>query len=351
MFAAPLSYLPDSEPDWSSTAMPTNRRCTVCGDFTATRRGLYCKEHSPSSKLAAKKASLARLEAEPPALQPQSAMVSLSNEIRSLQQLAGEEEQESAAEQFCPGTGSFSGSEKPPSEAGPEAAEESEEETPGEPSGLSRGPPPGSHQDSTEPVAEEPPEPISEPSSPQHPHQHPHQHPPAQDAAEEPPEPISEPSSPQHPSVISTKRADNLRRELRTMQTARGQPLTEEQARSHIAKLKRRALVMTARYRAAELARISEFEQRFVGHLNAAVDTVNAHTTAALEPLIAREDGRVPPRREGQTATQRKLEVDAALLAGRLLREERKQLVEEERAEKAAARESRPSKRRRTADP
>jgi hypothetical protein len=59
---------------------------------------------------------------------------------------------------------------------------------------------------------------------------------------------------------VSRQHADNLRRELRTRRTARGQPLTEEQARSNIAKLKRRALVMTARYRAAELARIQALE-------------------------------------------------------------------------------------------
>jgi hypothetical protein len=360
MFAAPLSYLPDHEPDWSSTAMPTDRRCVTCGDFTATKRGKFCKDHLPSKQIAQKKASLARLETLPEREQPQAAMVSLTNEIRSLEQLAGGE-QEPAAEQFCPGSGSFSGSEKAPSEAGPEVPPEA----PAEASELSDAKPP------EEPGAvEEAPEPISEPASPQHPHQHPyaqdaaekpqepisepvspqhpHQHPYAQDAADEPPE---ESSSPQHPNVISTKRADNLRRELRTGYTARGQPLTEEQARSNIAKLKRRALVMTARYRAAELAKINEFERRFVGHLTAAVDSVNAHTTAAIGPLVARSEGRIPARREGQTAAARKNEIDQALLAGRLLREERKLLVAEERAEKAAAREARPPKRRRTVEP
>jgi hypothetical protein len=89
MFAAPLSYLLDSEPDWSSTAMPSDRKCVTCGDFTATKRGKYCTAHSPSA-LAAKKASLASLEAQPEALQPQSTIVSLSNEIRTLERLAEE---------------------------------------------------------------------------------------------------------------------------------------------------------------------------------------------------------------------------------------------------------------------
>ncbi len=98
------------------------------------------------------------------------------------------------------------------------------------------------------------------------------------------------------------------------------------------------------------MARINERESRFVGHLAVAVDSVNSHVAAALEPLVARAEGRVPPRREGQTATERKQEIDQALLAGRALREERRQLVEEEKAERAAAREARPSKRRRTVE-
>jgi hypothetical protein len=117
MFAESLSYLLDSEPDWSSTAMPTDRRCVTCGDFTSTKRGKYCSAHSPSTALAAKKASLANLEAQPEALQPQSTIVSLSNEIRSLEQLAEEEEKRPeapAVELFSPCSGCFSGSEKPP---------------------------------------------------------------------------------------------------------------------------------------------------------------------------------------------------------------------------------------------
>jgi hypothetical protein len=108
-------------------------------------------------------------------------------------------------------------------------------------------------------------------------------------------------------------------------------------------KLHRRMLVLPARYRRAELLRINEIERRFVTHLVTVVNTVNAHTDAALEPLIARAEGRVP----GQTATERKREIDQALLATRTLREERKALVEEERAEKAANMPA--AKRRKTA--
>jgi len=135
-------------------------------------------------------------------------------------------------------------------------------------------------------------------------------------------------------AAISKQYASQLHRELELGTTKGGRPLTEEVAQGHMAKLKRRALLLSARGRATELARISEVERRFLGHLGAAAESVNAHTTAALEPLLARAEGRVPARREGQTATERKQELDQALVASRLLREERRQLVEEERAEK-----------------
>ena len=64
---------------------------------------------------------------------------------------------------------------------------------------------------------------------------------------------------------ISKQYADNLRRELRAGRTHRGQPLTDEQRRLHITKLKRRALALSIRFRRAELARIREFEGRSVG--------------------------------------------------------------------------------------
>ena len=57
----------------------------------------------------------------------------------------------------------------------------------------------------------------------------------------------------------------------------------------------------------------------------------------AVEPLLARAEGRTPPRREGQTATERKQEIDQALVACRLLRKERKQCAAEERQERRRA--------------
>jgi hypothetical protein len=129
-----------------------------------------------------------------------------------------------------------------------------------------------------------------------------------------------------------------MRQEVETGKSARGRALSEEEISQRLAKLQRRVVFLPLRFRQAELARLNEIERRFVGHLAAVVSTVNEHTTAALEPLVARAEGRIPPRREGQTATERKQEIDQALLAGRALREERKALVEEERAQKAASR-------------
>ena len=65
----------------------------------------------------------------------------------------------------------------------------------------------------------------------------------------------------------------------------------------------------------------------------------------ALEPLIARAEGRVPARRPDQTATERKQEIDQALLACRLLREERRMVADEERAEKKRLAEAKKAER------
>jgi hypothetical protein len=62
------------------------------------------------------------------------------------------------------------------------------------------------------------------------------------------------------PGAISTKYADKLRRELRTGQTARGQPLTAEERRARIAKLRRRIPFLPPRYRAMERARVQMLE-------------------------------------------------------------------------------------------
>ena len=163
--------------------------------------------------------------------------------------------------------------------------------------------------------------------------------------AQEPPEPSdshTEPSSPHgQPAEFSKQYASKLRNELRDGKTVRGQPLSEEQRQAHIVKLRRRVFVLPIRFQGAELARINELEVRFVGHLEATATEIKTHVDAALEPLIARAEGRMPPRREGQSAAQRKFELDQSMLA---MRNERREIVAEERRE----REERPKKCPRT---
>ena len=102
MFAAPLSWMPDSELDWSNNMPPTDRRCTTCGDVTATKRGKYCAAHS-KSKLAEKKATLEEMEQR--SAPPVSTIVSLGNEIRELEQDA--EPVADREEVFYPRTGEW----------------------------------------------------------------------------------------------------------------------------------------------------------------------------------------------------------------------------------------------------
>jgi hypothetical protein len=61
---------------------------------------------------------------------------------------------------------------------------------------------------------------------------------------------------------ISKQYARQLRKELHDGATTKGRPLTDEQAELHIAKLRRRMLIIPARYRQAELARIQQLEYR-----------------------------------------------------------------------------------------
>ena len=137
-----------------------------------------------------------------------------------------------------------------------------------------------------------------------------------------------------------------LRRELESGHTRKGVPLDHEQVHQRVSKLRRRALTMPTRYRTAELARIEELEMRFVGHLAAAANSVKDHVDAALEPLLARAEGRLPPRRAGQTLSQRKAELDQVMIG---LRQERSELVaaekEEREAKRAAEKEEREAKR------
>jgi hypothetical protein len=62
---------------------------------------------------------------------------------------------------------------------------------------------------------------------------------------------------------------------------------------------------------------------------------------------MARSEGRVPPRREGQTLAQRKTELDLAMIS---LRSERREIVLAEKRERDERRATQPSKRRRKAE-
>jgi hypothetical protein len=330
MFAAPLSYLPNSEPKWNPEMPPSaDRACVVCGATTLNKRSKYCFTHyqeSPTAKkLAAKKETLANLESRPEAQQPKSAIVSITNEIRRLEQ----EKEPSSPGSFCPGTGSW----------------DPEEPVPEEPA---EDPSAGSHQGRTESVAEEagePPEPATEPSglsdgvSDGNPPGEP----------EEPPEPATEPSGLSDgvsggDPPISRELARQMRQEVETGKSARGRALSEEEIRLRLAKLQRRVVFLPLRFRQTELSRINELERRFVGHLADVANTICDHTTAALEPLVARAEGRLPPMREGQTIAQRKTELDLAMVS---LRSERRELVAAEKREREERRATQPSKRRR----
>jgi hypothetical protein len=168
MFAAPLSYLPNSEPKWNPEMPPSaDRACVVCGATTLNKRSKYCFTHyqeTPAAeKLAKKKETLANLESRPEAQQPKSAIVSITNEIRQLEQ----EKEPSSPGSFCPRTGSWASEEAVPEEPAedPSAGShqgrtESVAEEAGEPPSET-----GSHQGRTESVAEEAGEPPSETGS------------------------------------------------------------------------------------------------------------------------------------------------------------------------------------------
>ena len=153
----------------------------------------------------------------------------------------------------------------------------------------------------------------------------PHGHPDSEEGGDA----LVEPSD----AIISKENALKIRQELESGSTRNGVPLSDEQVRQRVAKLRRRALTMAVRYRAAEIARVKELELRFVRHLATAANNVKDHIDVALEPLLARAEGRLPPRRAGQTLSQRKVELDLAM-AG--LRHERKEILAAEGDERRA---------------
>ena len=265
-----------AEPDWTTTAPMSSSRA--------------CVEQ--------KRSALAELQLLPAAEQPKSTILSIENEIRAMEEQ--DVPPEAAAE--APGVSDSVFHSVPPVE------QDVPPETASVASGVS-----DSVSDSVPPVEQDvPPETASVASG------------------------VSDSDPP-----ISKELARQMRQEVATGKSARGRPLSQEEIGLRLARLHRRVLVLPARYRQAELARLSEAERRFVGHLEVAVGTINDHTTEtisqAVEPLLARAEGRVPPRRPDQTATERKIELQQILAGVPLLREERRQCAEEERQERRRA--------------
>ena len=91
MFAAPLSYLPETMASWPRPPTPPpERRCLDCGGITLAPDTPFCLTHfrhadSMEDKVAQKLVQLAKLESLPEAEQPKSAIVSLTNAICQLQ--------------------------------------------------------------------------------------------------------------------------------------------------------------------------------------------------------------------------------------------------------------------------
>jgi len=302
------------------------------------------------------KARLARLEAGPPALQPKSAMVSLRNQIRDLQRLVDDEAMLLTAASFSPSLGTWvvvgasesSEAQGPAADSQGPATEVAEE--PSEPEEAPADKPGSSSAPGAAPRGgSEPEEPTGGETGADggghpghtgghaggHAGGHSGGHPGSEEDGDAPAEPSD--------GGISKETALKIRRELESGHTRKGVPLDHEQVHQRVSKLRRRALTMAARYRAAELARIEELEMRFVGHLAAAANSVKDHVDAALEPLIARAEGRLPPRRPGQTLSQRKVELDQVMIG---LRHERSQLVAAEKEEREAKRAAEPPRKR-----
>ena len=148
-------------------------------------------------------------------------------------------------------------------------------------------------------------------------------------------------------AAFSREYARQLWQEASTGITRHGVPLDNEQRLARIAKLRRNAVTLAPRYRNAQLTKVGALEQRFVGYLTSTGNDIKSHVNTALEPLIARAEGRVPPRREGQTAAQRKVEIDQVMIG---LRHERTELVAEERAEREMRKKNAPPRKRARVD-
>jgi len=150
-------------------------------------------------------------------------------------------------------------------------------------------------------------------------------------------------SSADAPDELASKQFfSKTRRELHLNKTVCGVKLTPQMVQERFDKLEARRLTLAPRYQEAEARELASLRENFKGILAEAASSVNAHTASEvagvhsrLDRLDTRLSGFIPERREGQTATERKSEIDEVLPA---LRRERQACVEEERAAKAARR-------------
>ena len=144
--------------------------------------------------------------------------------------------------------------------------------------------------------------------------------------------------------MINRDYTNQLRRELEAGKSRRGVPLDGATRHEHLAKLRHRASTLAPRFRRAEEARLAELERAIAAHVtseaNRVISEVSSAVADTMAPLLARSEGRVPARRPGQSAAERKLELDQALASVPALRAERQRCAEEERAAKNAARDA-----------
>ena len=145
-------------------------------------------------------------------------------------------------------------------------------------------------------------------------------------------------SAPPAPKAPSNQYYAGIKSELLKGRTVDGRPLTPQMVHERMEKLRARP-AMAPRFQAAwdkGVAALMEFHKEALSQATAAI---NAHTTAEAQGLHSRFDdleaymrGQIPPRAEGQSASSRKREIDEVLPR---LRQERKELVAEERVAKA----------------
>jgi hypothetical protein len=131
-----------------------------------------------------------------------------------------------------------------------------------------------------------------------------------------------------------------IRTELHLGKTISGVKLTPAMVQERFDKLEARHSSIAPRYQASDREALDHLFEKYKDSFADAVKSINEHTSdevaglhERLDRLEARLAGDIPERREGQSASDRKRELDEVLPR---LRHERQQLVEEEKAEKAA---------------